>query len=553
MVINLDRCSMRNLRACLCAWLLASVLWPPPAAAVAADTAQAPASADAAQDADIQGAPVLLDGRVLFTVRGSSSVPAAARAAAISERVEAVARDSAVNPDDIKVVTTPLGEDVDAGETRIMRVLPSDGVFESMPYAAVADYHARRLRQALTTYRAERQPQALVHGILVSMVATASMIIALWLTALVFRRLNALLAKSHTGVIKSAPQERTSETEQILWRPVEGLVLGTHWLLRLTLIFLWLHVVLGQFPPTRWLSDNLSRFIVAPVVDIGYGVVDYLPKLIFLLVLFVVTRYALRMLHFYFGALERGTLQLRGFEPEWAMPTYKLIRAAVIGLALIMGYPYLPGAGTDALKGLSLFVGLLFSFGASTAVSGVISGYINTFGRVFKVGDVIKVGEMLGTVTKVGLVTTRIRSIRNEEVTIPNSTITSNSLINYSALARARGLILQTEVGIGYEVSWRQVHAMLLEAARRTPEFLSSPAPFVLQRQLGDFAVVYQLNVFKSSAENMVGARSALHQNVLDVFNEYGVQIMTPAYESDPQIPKVVAKEQWYPPPAGSP
>jgi small-conductance mechanosensitive channel len=255
------------------------------------------------------------------------------------------------------------------------------------------------------------------------------------------------------------------------------------------------------------------------------------------------------MVRFYFGAIERGSTHLRGFEPEWSMPSYKLVRALVIALALVMGYPYLPGAGTDALKGISLFTGLVFSLGATTAVSSVIAGYMNTFGRVFKVGDVIQVGETLGAVTYIRLTTTRIRTIRNEEVSIPNSMITGSSLINYSALARERGLILQTEFGIGYQVPWRQVHAMLLDAARRTPDLLTSPAPFVIQRQLGEFAITYQLNVYKGDAIGMIAARSALHQNILDVFNENGVQIMTPAYEGDPETPKVVAKENWFTPP----
>jgi len=530
--------------------MLAFGLLSAPAGAIFADQTPLPVLTDAAQDGDMAGAAVRLDGRVLFKVRGSTSLPAAARAAAISERIEAVAGDRSINPGDIKVISSPISEDIVAGQTRIMRVLPSDGVFESMPYAAVAEYHARKLQQALASYREEREPRALVRGISISLAATAVMILAIWLMTVLFRRLDALLAKSHADVVRSAPQDSVSEAELILWRPVEGLVFGAHWLLRITLIFVWLHVVLAQFPATRWLSENLSHFIVEPIVDITLGLVDYLPNLIFLLVLFVVARYTLRILHFYFRALERGSIQLRGYEREWAMPTYKLIRAAVIALGLIMGYPYLPGAGTDALKGVSLFAGLLLSLGASTAVSGIISGYFITFGRLFKVGDVIKVGEMMGTVTKVGLLTTRVRSIRNEEVAIPNSSITGNSLVNFSALACDRGLILQVEVGIGYEVSWRQVHAMLLEAARRTPELLSSPAPFVLQRQLGDFAVVYQLNVYKASAEHMFKTRSELHQNVLDVFNEYGVQIMTPAYETDPQVPKVVSKEQWFAPPA---
>ena len=179
--------------------------------------------------------------------------------------------------------------------------------------------------------------------------------------------------------------------------------------------------------------------------------------------------------------------------------------------------------------------------------------YFNIFGRVFQVGDVIQVGEVRGVVTQIRLLTTRIRTIKNEEVTLPNSLIVSNHLVNYSALATTRGLILHTEVGIGYEVPWRQVHAMLEEAARRTPDISREPAPFILQRVLGDFAVVYQLNVYTSTALGMAGTYSLLHQNILDVFNEHGVQIMTPAYEGDPQDLKIVPPNKWYDPPAKPP
>ena len=297
-------------------------------------------------------------------------------------------------------------------------------------------------------------------------------------------------------------------------------------------------MVLAQHPSTRWLSDNLGQFVLGAIASIGESLVDYLPKLVFLLMLFLVTRYALRALRYYFSTLERGSTRLPNFEPEWSSPTYKLVRAAVICIALVMSYPYLPGSGTDALRGVSLFVGLLISLGASTAVSGVISGYINTFGRVFKVGDVIKVGEVLGVVRQIRLLNTRLCTVRNEEVTIPNATITNSSLINYSALALERGLILHIEVGVGYGVPWRQVHAMLLEAATRTPDLLPVPAPFVLQRELGTFAVSYLLSVYTARPDRMLLTRSILHQNILDLFNEHGVQIMTPAYENDPERTK---------------
>jgi small-conductance mechanosensitive channel len=183
----------------------------------------------------------------------------------------------------------------------------------------------------------------------------------------------------------------------------------------------------------------------------------------------------------------------------------------------------------------------------------VISGYITTFGRVLRVGDMIKVGEVTGTVSQIRLLTIRLRTIRNEEVTIPNGTLLNSNVINYSVLSREHGLVLQTEVGIGYEVPWRQVHAMLVESAGRTPGLMNDPPPFVLQRVLGDFAVVYQLNVYKSEAKALVRTYSDLHQNILDVFNEHGVQIMTPAYEGDPETPKVVPPGQWFEAPAKPP
>ena len=269
--------------------------------------------------------------------------------------------------------------------------------------------------------------------------------------------------------------------------------------------------------------------------------------------LFLVARFGLRMLRLYFGALERGTVSLPGFEREWSIATYKIVRVLVIGIVLVMAYPYLPGAGSEALQGLSVFAGLVLSLGASSSVSNVISGYITTFGKVLRVGDMIKVGEVTGTVSQIRLLTIRLRTIRNEEVTIPNGTLLNSNVINYSALSREHGLVLQTEVGIGYEVPWRQVHAMLLEATARTPGLMTEPAPFVLQRQLGDFAVVYQLNVYKAEAKALVRAYSDLHQNILDVFNEYGVQIMTPAYEGDPETPKVVPRDQWFEAPAKPP
>jgi small-conductance mechanosensitive channel len=248
--------------------------------------------------------------------------------------------------------------------------------------------------------------------------------------------------------------------------------------------------------------------------------------------------------------VERGSAQLRGFDPEWARPTFRLVRAGVVVLFLVVIFPYIPGSQTDAFKGVSLFLGVVVSLGSSSFISNIIAGYTMTYRRTFRVGDRIRIGDEMGDVEETSLMVTRLRTTKNEEVVVPNTVILGGNVTNYSSLARKEGLILHTTVGIGYETPWRQVEAMLLEAARRTPGLESAPPPFVLQKALGDFAVTYEINAYTRDARRMNAIYTALHANILDVFNEYGVQIMTPAYEGDPEVPKLVSREDWFTSPA---
>ena len=387
-----------------------------------------------------------------------------------------------------------------------------------------------------------------------SAIATALIALVAFAVRAAYRPVEMILERRYRRKIEALPvgSLQIPQSRQA-WEVLRRLIRSTRLIVILLLFYAWLQFVLAQFPWTRWISADLLQLLADPLLQIAESVVDYLPDLLFLVVLALVTRYGLRVLRLYFDAVGRGTLSLPNFETEWAVPTYKILRTLVIAIALVMAYPYLPGSGSEALKGISVFAGLLVSLGAASSVANVISGYLNTFGRVFKVGDMIEVAGTRGEVTQIRLLTTRVRTLTNEEVTIPNATMLGNSVVNFSALAATRGLILHTTVGIGYEVPWRQVHAMLIEAARRTPDVAQDPPPFILQRKLDDFAVVYQLNVYKDKAQGMALSYSALHQNILDVFNEHGVQIMTPAYEGDPQEPKVVPKGKWFEPPAKPP
>jgi small-conductance mechanosensitive channel len=224
-----------------------------------------------------------------------------------------------------------------------------------------------------------------------------------------------------------------------------------------------------------------------------------------------------------------------------------------VAFTVVVAYPYIPGSDSQAFKGVSLFLGVIFSLGSSSVISNVIAGYTMTYRRAFRLGDRIQVGDVTGFVTEASLLVTRVRSVKNEEIVIPNSQILSSAVTNYSTLARADGVILHTTVGIGYETPWRQVEAMLLLAADRAEGTEKSPPPYVLQKSLGDFCVVYEINAYCRDANSIARAYTELHRNILDVFNEYGVQIMTPAYEGDPAVAKVVPRDQWYLVPAAPP
>jgi small-conductance mechanosensitive channel len=320
----------------------------------------------------------------------------------------------------------------------------------------------------------------------------------------------------------------------------------------LTLYF-YLNFVLGQFPWTRGFAVWLFDLVLNPLQTMGDALLAVIPDLVFLVILYFVTRYVLRMIQAFFEGIDRGAIKLSSFEREWAWPTYRILRLVVIIFALVVAYPYIPGSESEAFKGISILLGLIVSLGSSSIIANIIAGYSLTYRRPFRIGDRVRINDSVGDVMEIRVLVTRLRSLKNEEVVIPNTAVLNGEVVNYSTLAQKEGVILHTTVGIGYETPWRQVEAMLKQAAARTSGLLKKPKPFVLQKALGDYAVTYELNAHCTNPKNMAQIYSALHRNILDVFNEYGVAIMTPSYEADPPEPKLVPEDQWYQAPAVRP
>jgi small-conductance mechanosensitive channel len=518
----------------------------------------ATAAEPASDDVDAQSAPdsaaVIVDGVELFRVAGSASFPAAERASRVRDRIVAAAGDSRIPIDAIKPEPRDGRVDIVAGSRHLVGVIGADAAIERISLSDAALVRTRHIRDAVSRYRADRTPERLLQSAMMAGGAAALGALALWLIWRGFRRMRLGLdqryrARVHSLSIQSFEVVRAES----IWRGLNGALNVLRWIAIAAIVYALGTFALRQFPWTRSTAERLLDFIVQPVVSMAAELLAYLPKLVFLLLLFLGVRYLLKLLKLFFAAVGAGRVPLRSFDADWAQPTYHIVRILLILLTLVIAYPYLPGSGSAAFQGLSIFAGLMLSLGASSAMASLIAGYTVTYRRAFRVGDRITVGDLTGEVCDVRLLVTHLRTAKNEEVVVPNSLVLQSHVVNYSKLARSHGLILHTSVSIGYETPWRQVEAMLQLAAERTDGVLREPAPFVLEKSLGDFAVVYELNVYVDSTKLLPQRYAELHRHVLDVFNEYGVQIMTPAYEGDPQVPKVVPPDKWFVTPASAP
>jgi len=492
-------------------------------------------------------AQVKVDGNVLFYVKGIASYSAGERAAAIGKRIVKAAANRSIPVDSVKLVVVEGQLNLLAGKEFIMQILDDDAKAEGIDRTVLAKWIHQKTKTAIISYRHERSGPVLLKKSLYALgsaiLFAASMFLIIWL----LRKLNTTI----TSRIKSKIDSMEDKSFRLirsahLWKGI-NILFRT---LKITVVVLitaaFLQYILGLFPYTKGIAAYTLSIFLDPVISISLGFVNFLPNLAFLIIIYLVTRYLLKLIRMFFSGIHEGGIKIQNFDDEWAMPTYKITRLVVIIFAFVVAYPYIPGSETNAFKGISVFLGVLLSLGSSSFISNIIAGYSMTYRGAFKIGDLIKVDDHVGFVEEQRILVTRLRSRKNEDISIPNSVMLSSNIINYSKRARDLGLILHTTVGIGYETPWRLVDSMLKMAADRTEGLLKEPPPFVLKQTLGDFAVNYEINAFCEDASKMMTYYTSLHENILDVFNENNVQIMTPAYEGDPEIPKVVPRDQWH-------
>lgn len=487
------------------------------------------AGAAASQSAAVaQGAPVVVRNDTVLVVPGRlGSFTAADRAAAIAARVRQL---SSVGVDSVELVPAAASTDLVAGGVILMTVTDADAIAAGRPRAELAADFAARLAAALKGLSKVQTLNAVLVGALYALLATAVLAGVLALLGRLFPRVYAFLDELRPRMPSLRIQKFELLSASMLADALVTLVRYMRIGAVIVLFYIYVPLVLRFFPWTRPLSGRLVGYVTQPLRQVATAFVNYLPNVFFIAVIVVVTYYVLRLIRLVFRAVEHGHVSLAGFDVEWAGPTYKIVRFLVLAFAVIVLFPYLPGAGSEAFKGVSLFVGVLLSLGSSSAIANIVAGVVLTYTRAFRLGDRITVGETTGDVIAKSLLVTRIRTIKNVDVTVPNAMVLGAHIQNFSAAARTEGLILHTTVTIGYDAPWRQVHDLLIAAARATPAILQEPAPFVLQTSLDDFYVTYQINAYTDQPAIMARTYGLLHQNIQDKFNEAGVEIMSPHY-----------------------
>ncbi|HEX5819696.1 MAG TPA: mechanosensitive ion channel domain-containing protein [Gemmatimonadales bacterium] len=491
---------------------------------VAQDTARATAA----------GLPVRLGDDTVLTVH--QVVPPytlAQRAREVERRIEEVAGDGAAPLPTLRIAPDTGATIIMADGVALVRVFDGDAAAAGVSRDSLASRWVASLRASLERRTLAGRARALMLGAGKLLAATLAFALLAMLVLRVERR---MARKLETWSVDPTISAELQKAKLISPQQVVGAALFALRLLRTVgialLAYAWLVAAFGAFAWTRPLAGRIAHFVLDPVVGMARALVAYLPSFFFIIVAVVVLRLALRGIHGVFRAIEHGAVTLASFPPEWADPTYKIVRTLVIAFGFILIFPYLPGAGSDAFKAISLFAGALFSLGSSGAVANIVAGAVIVYTRAFRVGDFVRIGETQGMVLERSLLVTRIRTMENVEVSIPSSTVLGAHVHNFSVMASQGGLLLRTRVTIGYDAPWRQVHDLLLSAARCTEGVLAEPAPYVVQEALNDYYPTYCLGVYtdRPGGMDMSRLQSRLHANIQDAFFQAGVEILSPAF-----------------------
>lgn len=480
------------------------------------------------------GVPVVVEGDTLFTLYANrGGYTPFDRAEMISDVILKISKDKSLRDEQLRSLdNAEYGyTDIMLGNKVIVTISDMDAMWQSTTRGALVEEYTPILTAKIESMRKGRT-------FLEIATRGALFVLVIIVQYLLFKLTNYLFRKLRRVIIRFKQQRMQPviirDYELVNKRQLGRILIFFSNILRyiilLTQLMFSVPIIFAIFPQTEKLALKIFLYIIEPIKMVFRSIVDYIPNLFIIIVIWFCIRYLIKGLRYIAGEIENEKLKISGFYPDWAQPSFNIIRFLLYAFMIAMIYPYLPGSNSGVFQGISVFVGLIVSLGSSTVIGNIIAGLVITYMRPFKLGDRIKLNDTTGNVIEKTPFVTRLRTPKNEIVTIPNSFIMSSHTVNYSASARQFGLIIHTTVTIGYDAPWRLVHQLLINAARITPGVLEHPKPFVLETDLSDYYPCYQINAYIKDADRLGPIMSDLLQNIQDTFNEAGIEIMSPHY-----------------------
>ena len=455
------------------------------------------------------------------------------RAINISRKIEKLYEDDFLKADSILVMKSENTFDIIYGEIIIMSISENDAIWYGKGMPELAQSFKETIKNSIVEAKNENSWLKLIARIGLVLLVIGIAWAMIWLIGKGYSKLLLFINSKKDKWLKNLSyKDYTFLTAEQELQVVLFLVKIFSWFVYAVLLYITLPIIFSIFPFSRDWADALFHLIWSPFKGVLIAIWEYLPNLFSILVIYFVMKYVIRFVRYIFHEIEAEKLKLSGFHADWAMPTYSIVKFLLYAFMFVLIFPYLPGSDSNIFKGVSVFIGVLFSLGSSSAIANMVAGLVITYMRPFKIGDRIKIGDVTGDVVEKTLLVTRIRTIKNEVITIPNSSVLNGNTTNYSSEAIEKGLIIHTTVTIGYDVPWKDMHQALIDAALRTNLILDEPKPFVLQTSLEDFYVSYQINAYTREAGKQALIYSNLHQNIQDVCNERGIEILSPHYRA---------------------
>lgn len=480
---------------------------------------------------------------VIYTNIGSFS--ADERSKIIEGRIRELTNNIKFSPDSLILSEEENTVIIRWNDQMLMTINDNDAIWMNTDRSSLAKKYLDIIKSSIKTYRDENSLKAMLTNFSFAFLIVLVLGLIIYGVNKVFLLIKSKILKNREtkfkGVfIKNYELISGKQIIKFLWAITDFI----KWITILIFVYLALPLIFNLFPATEGYAPILIDYFVKPLKKIGVAVVASVPNVITILIIVIIFKYTLRLLGYFANEIHKGELTINGFYKEWANPTYQILKVLLLAFMLIIIFPYLPGSESPIFKGVSVFIGVLFTFGSTGAISNIVAGLVLTYMRSFSLGDRIKIGDVTGDVIEKSLLVTRIRTIKNEVISIPNSQVMNSHTVNYSMDDLGNGLIVHTDITISYDTPWQKVHELAIQAALNVPQLEKTPEPFVFQSSLNEFYVTYQINAYTKKPHLQALIYSELNKQILDTFHNAGVELLSFHYTAyrDGSIPKIPKK-----------